>query len=354
MMPISEGNISWPKTSQVELSREMPQWEEFLGQHPGVTIYHDPRWGEVMRYAYGNCPFYLTARCQGKITGILQLVMQKSLLFGPHLCSLPYFDVSGILAQDDLAGRALTAGARKLLKEQGVQWIELRHRQRLAESIPDRSDKVTMHLGLGRSEEKLWLQFKPKVRNQIRKAQRAGLKAEQGGAELIKEFYSVYLRNMRDLGSPPHSRRFFQLITKNFPHQSKIYLVRFNGKTIAGSFTLTDRNALRLPWAGNDWRCKNLNANMLLYWSMLADGIRMEVDYFDFGRSTINSGTYKFKKQWGAKEIPLFWQFLLADGKALPDISPDSQKYRAIVACWKKLPLWAARWLGPRIISKLS
>ena len=139
-MPISEENISQPKTAEVELSREMPHWDEFLGQHPGVTIYHDPRWGQVMRSAYGNCPFYLNTRCEGKITGILQLVAQKSMIFGYHLCSLPYFDASGILADDNRTAEALMDRARGLLKEQGAEWIELRHLQQIGKSIPAGDD----------------------------------------------------------------------------------------------------------------------------------------------------------------------------------------------------------------------
>jgi len=347
-------DISLPQNYEVDVSIQMPDWEEFLAQYPLATIYHDPRWGQVMRLAYANYPFYLTAHCNGKITGILQLVAQKSLIFGSHLCSLPYFDASGILAQDDLAAKALISTAHNLLKEQRAQWIELRHLQPITESIPYRCDKVTMHLALPESQEKLWLQLKPKVRNQVRKAQRGFLETEQGGAELINEFYTVYARNMRDLGSPPHSRRFFQLVIKYFPDESRIYLIRFNGKAIAGSFSLRDRNALRVPWAANDWRFKGSNANMLLYWAMLTDGSRTTTKYFDFGRSSRNSGTYNFKKQWGAKEVPLFWQFVLAEGKNMPDMTADSKKYRYMVTCWKKLPVWAVRCLGPRLISKLS
>lgn len=346
--------IIGPIRREVEVSQQLPQWGEFLAQCSSETIYHDPRWGEIMQQAYGNCPFYLTARSEGQITGILQLVEQKSLVFGHHLCSLPYFDASGILAQDDRAAQALLDRARNLLVEQATGWIELRHLQRGAGSIPVRCDKVTMHLGLPDSEEELWLQFKPKVRTKIRKAQREELKVKRGGIELINEFYQVYSRNMRDLGSPAHSRGFFQLVMKNFPIESKIYLVCLKGKAIAGSLCLTDRHALRVPWAGNDWRWRKLNANMILYWSMLADGSRGAVKHFDFGRSSLNSGTYMFKKQWGAKEVPLFWLFLLPDGKELPDMTPDSKKYRSIVACWKKLPIWVTQQLGPRIISKLS
>ena len=342
------------KTCQVEISHSMPDWKDFLQRHPETTIYHSPLWGDIMQRAYGNRPIYLTARCNGQITGILQLIAQKSLLFGSHLCSLPYFDASGILARDEYAANALIEQAQQLLDSQRAQWIELRHLQPKGKSLPTRSDKVTMLLPLTRDDQELWSRFKPKVRNQIRKAQREDMQVVQGNTEYLDEFYAVYSRNMRDLGSPPHSRRFFRLILESFPEQATIYLVRLNDKSLAAGLSLLDQSILRVPWAGSNWQFRSLNPNMLLYWSMLAEGCQKKAEYFDFGRSTLDSGTYRFKKQWGAKEIPLVWQFLLPEGDSLPELNPESPKYRYFVSVWKKLPLWTVRWLGPRIIAKLS
>jgi FemAB-related protein (PEP-CTERM system-associated) len=339
---------------QVESSHTTPDWEDFLQRHPEVTIYHSPRWGAVMQQAYGNLPIYLTARRNQQITGILQLVAQKSLLFGSHLCSLPYFDASGIQTDDEESANALIDQARRLLNTHRVQWIELRHLQPVGPSLPTRSDKVTLSLALPPDEEELWRRLKPKVRNQIRKAQKENMQVLQAGADLLPEFYDVYLRNMRDLGSPPHSRRFFRLILESFSEQAKIFVIRLDSQPMAAGFSLMDRNTLRVPWAGSNWKYRSLNPNMLLYWSMLADACQKNADFFDFGRSTLDSGTYKFKKQWGASEIPLHWQFLLPDGNSLPELTPDSPRYRFFVSCWKKLPLWAAQWLGPKIIAKLS
>lgn len=341
-------------TCQVEISHTMPLWEVFLKNHPEATIYHSPLWGDIMQRAYGNRPIYLTARRNSQITGILQLVAQKSLLFGSHLCSLPYFDASGIVAQDEDTADALLEQAQQLLLSQRARWIELRHLQPRGKSLPTRSDKVTMLLALPRDEEELWSNFKPKVRNQIRKAQKENMQILQGHTEYLDEFYAVYSRTMRDLGSPPHSRRFFRLILDSFPEQAIIYLVRLHNQSLAAGFSLRDQSILRVPWAASNWQFRNLNPNMLLYWSMLADSCQKNAECFDFGRSTRDSGTYRFKKQWGAKEIPLIWQFLLPEGEALPELNPESAKYRYFVSGWKKLPLWMARWLGPKIIAKLS
>jgi hypothetical protein len=179
------------------------------------------------------------------------------------------------------------------------------------------------------------------------------LEAAAGGPELVDEFHAVYARNMRDLGSPPHGRRFFRLLVELFGAAVKLHAVRLGGRTVAASLTLTDRRAVRVPWAASDWRFRKANANMLLYWHMLADACG-RAPCFDFGRSSRDAGTHKFKLQWGSREVPLCWQYLLPPGGQAPRARPDSGKYALMMACWRKLPVPLAAALGPRIISKLA
>ena len=81
----------------VSVASADPAWGEYLARHPQTSVYHDARWGTVMAKAYGIRPFYLTATREGRIVGVLQLMWQRSRLFGSRLCSTPYFDAAGIL-----------------------------------------------------------------------------------------------------------------------------------------------------------------------------------------------------------------------------------------------------------------
>jgi hypothetical protein len=134
----------------------------------------------------------------------------------------------------------------------------------------------------------------------------------------------------------------------------RLFTVRLGSRVIAASFTLSDGRIVHVPWAASLWKYRASNPNMLLYWTMLADAADRRAITFDFGRSTRDSGTWQFKRQWGPAERPLHWHYLLENGKALPDQRPDSPRYRLMVACWKRLPVGLARRLGPPIIGKLS
>ncbi len=339
---------------EITVTSESPSWDDYLGHQDDAAIYHDPRWGAIMARAYGNRPYYLTAAMDGRIVGTLALVLQKSMLFGTHLCSMPYFDAAGILADSPDVCDALIGRAESLLETSRAAWVELRQVAPVGQSLPTRTDKVTLLLDLPADPDALWTGLKAKVRNQIRKARSAELTALKGGGELLDDFYAVYSRTMRDLGSPSHSKRFFAEILDCFGDAVRAFVVHADNCPVAASLTLTDARASRVPWAGSDWRKRELNANMLLYWQMLEDACERHAGTFDFGRSTRDAGTYRFKKQWGAREVQLHWHYLLSPGHDMPGLRPDSPKYRFMVACWKKLPLWLARALGPRIISTLS
>ena len=72
--------------------------------------------------------------------------------------------------------------------------------------------------------------------------------------------------------------------------------------------------------------------------------------FFDFGRCTVDAGTYRFKKQWGSREVPLYWYYALPENETLPEVSPANPKFEMMVQMWQKLPLGISNLLGPRII----
>ena len=351
--PVQTPQAPPTEACRVDIATEPPPWAPYLSASAGATIYHDPRWGQVMNDAYGNVPFYLTARRGEATVGVLPLVRQQSLLFGRSLCSIPYFDAAGILADDAEAENQLLAAAGRLRDDCRASWVELRQLTPPSDPLPARTDKVTMWLDLPQGAEAMWKQLKTKVRTKVRKTQKGDLSIVHGGAELLDDFCDVYSRTMRDLGSPPHSRRFFRYVLEAFAEQADLFVVRGDNQVLAASFTLTDSHGFHVPWSGSDTRFRRLGANRFLYWCMLEHAADRGAGTFDFGRSTRDSGTYGFKKEWGAEPVPLHWHYLMPAGRQMPELRPDSPKYRLMVACWKKLPLLAARLLGPRIIAKL-
>jgi len=70
---------------------------------------------------------------------------------------------------------------------------------------------------------------------------------------------------------------------------------------------------------------------------------------FDFGRCTIDSPTFQFKKKWRAEPDALAWQYCVFKG-VVGDMRIENGKYDRMIAVWKRLPVWLTRWIGPSIV----
>jgi lipid II:glycine glycyltransferase (peptidoglycan interpeptide bridge formation enzyme) len=110
---------------------------------------------------------------------------------------------------------------------------------------------------------------------------------------------------------------------------------------------------MEIPWASTIKDVNPLSINMYLYWESLKYAIAQGCTTFDFGRSTVDSGTYRFKKQWGAQPQQLYWHYWLGSKREMPKLNPSNPKYKQFIRLWKKLPLVIANRLGPMIVRNL-
>ncbi len=294
--------------------------------------------------AFGHECVYLVAEREGRACGVLPLVSMRTLLFGRLIVSLPFVNYGGVVADDEEAARALLEAARREAEQRKARHIELRHVARRFPNCRSRSHKVAMTLHLPETADAMWKAVDNKVRNQVRKAEKSGLTAHVGGAELIDELYEVFARNMRDLGTPVYSVALFDEAFRAAGDAARVYAVRQGTRCLAAGITIAHRDGVENPWASSLREARPLCANMLLYWEMLRDSIARGLRVFDFGRSTPYESTYRFKQQWGAQPTALHWEYVLVGGTALPDHGPKSAKFQRLVALWQhRLCGWRMR-----------
>ena len=328
-------------------------WDEYVSSLPPSYFYHDYRWKEVIEKSFGHKTFYLLAIEDKKIVGTFPLVFIKSIIMKPCLVSLAFLNYGGIAAQNEMVASSLLDKASEILKKLGGGYIEMRHWDKSNLPLATREHKVTMLLKLPGSEEDQWAALDKKVRNQIRKAQKSGLVVHQGKGELLDSFYRVFCRNMRDLGTPVLGKPFFFNVLKYFPQESYIFIVSYQGKSVAAGFTLSHHSVTEIPWASSLHSFNELCPNMLLYWEVIRHAISRGCQQFDFGRCTKNSGTYDFKKQWNPEVHPLYWQYWADQEDNLPSMNLKENGFKLPFLIWKKLPLFITNPLGPLIARNL-
>ncbi len=385
-------------------------WDEYVQAHPRATLYHLSGWQNIIKKSYGHKTYYFMAirdqhgsqptvhrlhqtiispiaqeknyrsshkkNEQGsvQVAGILPLIHLKHFIFSNSLVSIPFFDLGGVLSDDEETEKLLLLEAMKLAGKLKAN-IELRHTQPLSWIgnnlqvtaacqkgihksygllsknwvFQTRSHKVRMLRELPESSEALMKSFKSKLRSQIKKPLKEGLTSMVGGIELLEDFYNVFTINMRDLGSPVHSKSLIKNSLEEFKENAKIVLVYKDDKPLACSVIISFRDTLENPWASALRKYSRLSPNMLMYWTMLEYACDNGYTYFDFGRSSPDEGTYKFKKQWGAEPTPLHWQYVYLKGAHVDLETSEKSKFNNVIHYWQKLPVSVTKFLGPKI-----
>lgn len=327
-------------------------WDDYVCKKQ-ASIYHDTRWTHLIKKVFGHDSHYFLARENEKVVGVFPLIQLKSLLFGNFMVSMPYFNYGGIVADTNDISISLISSAHKLYDELGCSHIEMRFDSEQAIELPVRTDKIAMMLDLPDDPEELWQALGSKLRAQVKRPIREGVEFLIGGVEQLDDFYFVFSNNMRDLGTPVYSKQFFKEILSTFDENTFVAVVRLNGEAVSAGFLIGNNGKLEIPWASTLRKVNRIGVNMFLYWNILKIAIEKDFKVFDFGRSSKDSGTLKFKKQWGGCEKQLYWYYDMNGGQQLPELNPNNKKYQAAIAVWKKLPVSITRIVGPLLVKNL-
>lgn len=318
-----------------------------LGVSPNLMT----EWASVLKAGLGQRPHCLVARRDGQIIAMLPLVEVRSPLFGKHLVSLPYINLAGVVSADNDASRLLIDRAVELADELKVKHLELRHRDRIEHPklTHEMTSKIRMVLELPSTVDDARAALKASVRNQIKKGEKQGFEVAWGRHELLSDFYDIFARNMRDLGTPVFSKRLFKAILDEFPDQAEFCSVRLEGKPVSAALLIHGDGMTEVPSASALREYNKMNANMFMYWQLLSRTVERGQKSFDFGRTTEGSGPHRFKKQWKAQPVPCVWQYYVREGDPTA-MRPDNSKYERMIKAWQKLPVWLTRIIGPPIV----
>jgi hypothetical protein len=107
-----------------------------------------------------------------------------------------------------------------------------------------------------------------------------------------------------------------------------------------------------MTWASSLKEHARAAPNMMLYWSFMEGMVRRGLRSFNFGRCTPDSGTHRFKLQWGGHDEVLRWgQWSGREVTETPN--PRRPAFALATKVWSRLPLAVANGLGPLIARQL-
>src|SRR4029453_15031101 len=121
--------------------------------------------------------------------GALPVVQLRTLLFGRLGCSMPFVNYGGPAADTPEIDAALLAHAGRDGGGDRLKYLEIRSIRTLPGAFPCSTRKVSLTVDVPADPEAMWTGFNTNHRKHIRKAQKEGFVAREGGRELLDDFY---------------------------------------------------------------------------------------------------------------------------------------------------------------------
>jgi serine/alanine adding enzyme len=207
---------------------------------------------------------------------------------------------------------------------------------------------VTQHLALSSTVGEQLRRLPSERRNRLKRIEKLDLSVDIGDptdSGALADLCAVYSENQRDLGSPTHSRQFFSQLALGLRDRLRLIRVRIGGRPIAAGLAMNFRGSMTLPFTGATAESRPVYGTNALYWAGIRLGIESGCHTFDFGRSTVGSGIFEFKRQWGPTPVQPYWSTLYLAPRAT---APRQRKsLQTISRLWRYLPLRVARTFGP-------
>src|SRR5690625_8010962 len=188
---------------------QMASWCEFVDAQIIAPVYCAAPWRNAIQSVFGHrTRVWVAESPSGEVIGGVPLTFFRSRLFGRFAVSVPYFNYGGVLTSYLNVAQALLAELQQVCEQESLNHIEIRTLQP-ALWPNSANEKVSMVLPLPEKRQQLEQQLGSKVRAQCKKAERYQPVVRFGSLELLDDFYHVFATNMRDLGTPVYTKKWF-------------------------------------------------------------------------------------------------------------------------------------------------
>lgn len=323
-------------------------WDDFVLRTSRASPYHLLGWQRAITETYGYPAHYLLARSEGEIAGILPLVEIRSRIMGDALTSLP----GGICAVTPEASAALSGAANERARALGVDYFTLRD---TFDPVAPGFETVKQHavfvLDVPADPDEVLDALPSNMRRYIRQGLKRGADVVSG-TECLPEFYRMFARFCRDVGTPVFSREFIERVADALQGHWMVVVVRDGDTVIGGGFQVLLGDTVWGLWGGSWHESLDLRPNHLLVWECMRYASEHGLGYLNTGRSRVGSGQHRFKRQWGGEPSPLYQHFSLLHRESIPGVfngAGPSRAQRTFSHIWRRLPVAVASTIGPSV-----
>ena len=292
-------------------------WARLVATAPGTTIFHHPRWLELLQatYRYPMAAALVTGDDGEPLAG-LPIAGVRSRLHGRRLLALPFSDACPPLVARGVANAdaeaALDRVATTIERERGRRDVPLE----ICAPFPALGrtvDRFLLHLvdlrdGYAAAEAR----WAARARRHVRAAERAGVRVERRvDRAALDTFYALHVQTRRRLGVPTQPKRFIRglgaLMAAGLGY---VAIAIHDGRPIAAAVFLRAGSTLTYKYGASDERFLHTRPNNLLFARAMGWACDDGATTLDLGRTEpLQLGLASFKRSLGAAEEPLAYTY---------------------------------------------
>jgi len=316
------------------------RWENLLSRNSCASVFHTTGWLEALRRTYGYEPIvYTTSPPGSELRNGVVFCQVESWLTGRRLVSLPFSDHCESLV-DNPQELPLILGALQEGRERPQAWdyVEIRplcHREIKTSFHESTYDYALHRLDLSPSLSQLFGNLhKDSTQRKIRRAEREGLRYEDGRSEaLLSSFYRLLILTRRRRGVPPQPLLWFRNLIDCLGEGLHIRVAFQGSRPIAAILTLRYKNTLVYKYGCSDAQFHNLGGMQLLLWRSIEEAKSTGLRTFDLGRSDCdNAGLILFKERWGAIRSSLIYSRYTISAESRDNYKPREAQWKLRIA----------------------
>ena len=307
-------------------SLALPLWNNFVLSQPApAPVSFNPSLFTFYKKQFGWKPCYFLIYRNNKVVALLPLVNT-----GSAWVSLPHFSYGGLLSNEALPeGKIIQEILEHTSKGKlspGFYTINIEETDKTDMATPQslfirsygyrnddhftKSEKVTYLFELN-DKQSAFNTLSSNLRRKIRKASKEDFEIRIGEKELLNDFYSVYLKNIRLLHSLHYGKGFFNDLFDVWDFgKIHFYVVYRKNKPVAGALTASYHGFYENLYFATLPEVRNSYVSDWLHWQMIQHALEqksMEKIIYSFGRSTEFSSVHQYKTHWPVSIVPLYY-----------------------------------------------
>ena len=299
-------------------------YTEFLTRHPRCNFQQSPEWARV-KSNWKN-EIVLAEDASGHITGGLSILIRRIPLFG----SLMYAARGPVCDPDDAdALRQLMEGAELLAWKYRAMALRMEpdveeddqvfraameklgckiHTPKDARDVIQPRQVFRLDLR-GRTEAEVLAGFHPKLRYNIRLAERRGVVVREGTRRDLQTFSALMDETARRDGFLARPLSYFQRVWDELgPEHTTLLLAYYEGQPVAGAMPIFYGNKTWYAFGASATMHRNVMPCPLLQWEMIKLALARGDDVYDLrgvlevtDEAAPNNGLYLFKRRFGGQ-----------------------------------------------------